>query len=315
MSKLTHCPICRAVVTTSRYDAEGQYHYLKCTRCGEMDIDARFIEDNIVGKILGSDLDTQRAIASAWLSRQPGITHLRVLQKLEELARVRPPGILDRAEMLLRLLEKDTTKAGQGININTDRFRVETWSVDSEDLTGITRILSDQGYVSIGQRTMGPTGAIPVNIVAGGWHHLDETRRGPLDSPQGFVAMCFDGSMKPTFEDAIKPAIQDGGFRPHRVDSWEYPGRIDDEIIAQIRKSRFVVADFTAHRGGVYYEAGFAHGLGLPVFFTCHKDDFDQRHFDIWQFNTIVWEDPEDLRKRLALRIEAVLGKGPLSVE
>ena len=35
-----------------------------------------------------------------------------------------------------------------------------------------------------------------------------------------------------------------------------------DRIIAQIRASKFVVADFTRNRGGVYYEAGFALGLG-----------------------------------------------------
>ena len=45
--------------------------------------------------------------------------------------------------------------------------------------------------------------------------------------------------------------------------------KIDDEIIGEIRRSRFLVADFThgdkGARGSVYYEAGFAYGLGLPV--------------------------------------------------
>ena len=52
---------------------------------------------------------------------------------------------------------------------------------------------------------------------------------------------------------------------------------IDDEIIAEIRRSWFVVADFTCGtvphegkevaipRGGVYYEAGFAQGLNVPL--------------------------------------------------
>jgi hypothetical protein len=88
----------------------------------------------------------------------------------------------------------------------------------------------------------------------------------------------------------------------------------DDEIISQIRKSRFLVADFTGHRGGVYFEARFAMGLGMPVFWTCRKDDLPHLHFDIRQYNCIDWADPADLAVRLRRRIEAVIGAGPISV-
>ena len=54
-----------------------------------------------------------------------------------------------------------------------------------------------------------------------------------------------------------------------RIDQKEHLNRIDDEIIAEIRRTRFLVADCTqgetGPRGGVYYEAGFAHGLKIPV--------------------------------------------------
>jgi hypothetical protein len=33
--------------------------------------------------------------------------------------------------------------------------------------------------------------------------------------------------------------------------------------MAEIQKSRFVVADYTGQRNGVYFEVGFAVGLGL----------------------------------------------------
>ena len=36
----------------------------------------------------------------------------------------------------------------------------------------------------------------------------------------------------------------------------EHINRIGDEIISQIRRSKFLIADFTGHRGGVYFEAG-----------------------------------------------------------
>ena len=67
----------------------------------------------------------------------------------------------------------------------------------------------------------------------------------------------------------------------------------------------------TGARGGVYYEAGFAHGFGIEVIFTCREDALKHVHFDTRQYNHIVWETPKELRQRLAARISAVIGDGP----
>ena len=65
------------------------------------------------------------------------------------------------------------------------------------------------------------------------------------------------------------------------INQMEHVGKIDDEIIAQIRSSAFLVADFTGHRGGVYFEAGYAMGRDLPVpVWTCRKDEMAQLHFE-----------------------------------
>jgi nucleoside 2-deoxyribosyltransferase len=60
-------------------------------------------------------------------------------------------------------------------------------------------------------------------------------------------------------------------------------------------------------RGGVYFEAGFAMGLGKLVIWTCHEDDVEKLHFDTRQYNHIVWTDATDLKEKLMLRIEATL--------
>ena len=121
--------------------------------------------------------------------------------------------------------------------------------------------------------------------------------------------------MKEARERGIKPAIIDAGYDPFFIDEDEYIGKIDDRIIAEIKRSKFIVADFTqgedGARGSVYFEAGFARGLEIPVFFTCHKNSINDVHFDTRQYNHIVWEKPEDLCKKLADRISAELGDGP----
>lgn len=118
--------------------------------------------------------------------------------------------------------------------------------------------------------------------------------------------------MQTIYDNAISAGILDAGYKPHRVDQREYNDKIDDEIIVQIKRSRFIVADFTGHRGGVYYEAGFAKGLGLEVIFTCRNDDMENLHFDIRQYNCIDWAEDKltDFRKKLSNRIERSLGRG-----
>ena len=135
------------------------------------------------------------------------------------------------------------------------------------------------------------------------------------DSSQAFVAMWFDDSMKAMREEGVETAITNAGYQPMVINQKEHIGKIDDEIIAEIRRSRFIVADFThgcdGARGSVYYEAGFAHGLNIPVIFTCRKDALKKIHFDTRQYPHIVWETPEELREKLAKRIGAAIGDGP----
>lgn len=149
-------------------------------------------------------------------------------------------------------------------------------------------------------------------ITAKGLLHLEGASG--QDSSIGFCAMWFSEEVFPLWRDAIHPAIQNAGYQPLRIDTKQHNGKIDDEIMASIRGARFVVADFTGNRGGVYYEAGFAHGLGLPVIFMCREGD--DLHFDIRQYNCIFWKSDQldEAKTRLTNRIKATLGQGPLKV-
>jgi len=116
-----------------------------------------------------------------------------------------------------------------------------------------------------------------------------------------------DSGLIRDYDKGFEVGISGAGYKPIRIDLVEHNRKIDDEIIAHIRRSRFVVANFTGHRGGVYFEAGFALGLNIPVIWTCHKDDIGNLHFDVRQYNCIVWDKPEELAKQLKNRIQAVI--------
>ena len=82
------------------------------------------------------------------------------------------------------------------------------------------------------------------------------------NSAQGFVAMWFDESLREVWTNGFDPGIRAAGFQPRRIDDKDYVGGISDEIMAEIRRSRFVVADHTGQRNGVYFEAGSRLGSG-----------------------------------------------------
>jgi nucleoside 2-deoxyribosyltransferase len=124
----------------------------------------------------------------------------------------------------------------------------------------------------------------------------------------GFVAMSFDESLSSAYNEGMKPAVEtDCGLQLIRVDAGHFQEKICDRIIAEIRRSQFVIADFTKQRGGVYFEAGFALALGRIVIWTCREDDISNVHFDTRQYPHLVWSTPGDLRVKLADRVRALV--------
>ena len=152
-------------------------------------------------------------------------------------------------------------------------WRAMAWSesVQSSEVQFLIGYLLEKGWI-VGQREGHEMGQFTVTV--DGYSHIADQAIN-IDSSQAFVAMWFHDSMDEAFEKGIEPAIREAGYKSLRIDQKEHINKIDDEIIAEIRRSRFLVADFTqgadGARGGVYYEAGFAHGLNLSVIFTCRK--------------------------------------------
>ena len=176
------------------------------------------------------------------------------------------------------------------------------------DAQFILRYLHDRKYVQFINDGNGDA-----FLTGDGFREVHRLKEAKGDSIQGFVAMWFAPEMDAIWREGLKPAIEEAGYEPVRLDETEHNNKICDEIIAKIRRARFVVADFTGQSRGVYYEAGFAAALGLPVIFTCRQqgDDRDALHFDVRQFNTIDYTDAADLRSKLTARISATIGDGP----
>ena len=79
--------------------------------------------------------------------------------------------------------------------------------------------------------------------------------------------------------------------------------KIDDALITMLKSSKVVIADFTGQRQAVYYEAGYAMGMGIPVIWTCREDEVNKLSFDTRQYPHILWKDKDDLYQQLKARL------------
>lgn len=266
-------------------------------------------------------LPRDKAKLTSWLAEQRRLGENAPLITNDTLDTVRSlpdPTVLERRDRALECLAQKSPTLGSWIKTHGvvdgemktvyNDLVVATGSQTKQEAEALLKFLSHAGFTT--------ESALGVSITFEGWSHLENQRADQLATVQAFVAMWFDPALMEAYRDGIAPAVTECGYRPIRIDEKQHINKIDDEIISEIRRSRFLIADFTSERdrprGGVYFEAGLAIGLNKPVIWTCRQDMIDQVHFDTRQFNHITWVSPSDLRQKLRARIGAVLGDGPL---
>jgi hypothetical protein len=215
------------------------------------------------------------------------------------------PGLRERTSRALVKLARDKSDALfiRDAITRDPELQAISYSLDEQGVDLLIRIL-------IEEKSLRFTGG-SCAVTAQGLLAAEALQTAGSNFAQGFVAMSFDDSLRAAWLNGFEPGIRTAGFRPLRLDNEDYVGGITDEIMAQIKRSRFVVADYTAQRNSVYFEAGFALGLGLTVIPTCRADEIPALHFDIKHLNTLPWNTPAELADGLNRRIRAVIGSGP----
>jgi hypothetical protein len=159
-----------------------------------------------------------------------------------------------------------------------------------------------------------------IGVTPKGWAKYDElTRTRSNRNNPAFVAMWFGGNKSEDqerqtklFGNTIRPACTKLGWKAERVDSEEHNDSIIDRIISMIRVAPFVIADLSENNRGVYYEAGFARGVDVPVIYLVREGT--KPHFDVSSVNHVIWSSPADLAVKLENRILGTMGKGPHTV-
>lgn len=309
------CQICDQVCTGAQKDGWRDTTIFNCPTCGEYGIANPALRD--MQRISKEDrVKLSSYLRERHLRGEPTITLLSELRSgtshdvpvitIDEIIRERfPSSVSERLNRILQNIHRRSTYPGEKVRFMTGRDYPVFFAENDQAMLFLARTLEEKGWISCSL-----TGsAIDITLAEAGWNRLAELEEGGAraETKQAFVAMWFDASLDRAWEYGFEKACDVAGYKALRVDLKEHNDKICDVIVAEIRKSRFVIADFTGHRGGVYFEAGFALGLGIPVIWTCKKDELPKTHFDTRQYNHIDWENEEDLFVRLKNRIQATI--------
>lgn len=330
------CPICRLLppLVQTRQRANPQNLNVDCRRCGTFEVvRPDLLDPSYLGqaglqfpspwflpykRLDPNDRQEGEKLLRAYLSiytrdcTEKGIPCEPIISyewdKLERLAEAYAyTPIASKPDKLLRLLEKRTAFPGQKVDLDPELEYPAVHAINSGEFGFYLQALQQDGlleYETTAVRGQSTT-ALFATITLRGWQRLAGSG---VRSRTAFVAMSFAPGLDSAFSEGIGPAVSDAGYESLRVDKVHHNEKICDRIIAEIRLSRFLIADVTDHRQGVYFEAGFAMALGLPVIWSCREDDLKSVHFDTRQYNHIVWKEPADLRRQLHDRIVATIG-------
>ena len=299
----TNCLICQKSIQHYDLDFGRDSKPINCPLCGMYRISESLVQklDNVAPQYLANKYLYSAAIRENF--EKCVIFWVEDFEMLLDSV-VIPQTPIEKIDRLLLYISKKTKLFDIGIEYKPTMFPI-TYAKNEREFTYFYQNAEKLGYID----SEGSDGYIRLSIE--GWKRVDELSQVESKSNQAFVAMWFNSELNAVWENGIKPALETTGYDAIRIDSVQHNGKIDDRIIAEIRKSGLLVADFTGVRGGVYFEAGFAMGLGIPVIWTCRKDYTKELHFDTRQYNHIEWEEISELREKLINRIEATLPNRP----
>ena len=342
LSATNKCPICRSFSENTLQTQSGHDLYrIHCCRCGTFKITGTFAA--MLGPWRQTEFTPDR-IANFSSYIRENQNQLFSEADTDFILSIRTPSVPEKAAKLMRFIAKEHPYAGEQFPIpwaaaegqlklvadhEQDSFADDpamiqccqalfpyiaaSWSRNAGEFLFLlnSHLRTSKSFLEQGDRPQF------LRVTSEGWNYVEALEAPTSESTTAFVAMWFDTKTDALWKEGIRPAVYNAGYEPIRIDAIEHTNKIDDEIIARIRGCKFLVADFTRQRGGVYFESGFAMGLGKRVIWCVTKEDLNKVHFDNRQFNFLRWKTDEmaQFREALTTRIKAIFGKGPVRLD
>lgn len=132
--------------------------------------------------------------------------------------------------------------------------------------------------------------------------------RGEYQEGLVFVIMPFKGDEMDDVYSAIKDECSRIGLVAKRVDENTGSGMIIKEITDLIERAEFIICDLTKERPNVYYELGYAHGVGnegSDILLIAKQGS--EIHFDIGALRVREYRSTEELRRIVNVNLRKMI--------
>lgn len=327
------CPICGRKDATRSENMEKMKYSYSCKNCTEFSIPTYDLEYPEFREKLIQNKAILSGVCRHIFEDGQGIAPVSIMTISDLLkSEFVPEDLSSKFECLQIYIGKKSRNVFFEFTVDETIFPSVAYLNDNKELSKMLQMLSAEGVIETVLESA--SGRLNYKLTLRGIKEIQAIRSPNKQSEQAFIAMWFDPSLNDACANAFAFAIEQCGYKPKRIDQAPFNTKICDEIVASIKSSRFIIADFTGNRGGVYFEAGYAMGFGIPVIYTCRKDWFATKrkeqltvkakngklvpgiheveesvHFDVNHYHFIVWESVDDLKEKLIARISATIGE------
>lgn len=299
------CPICGGMLRTLFNASPGARYRVDCNNCGDHWLSHEVADDTWA--LLGGDATRARVAHALFKVPAAQLVSTGLLQALTENAALPPP--LDRVDNLVALLA-GVDPPGTPLPLTAMNLRAKLGCESTAAAEWVIVQTEKEGLIE----SAGPGGHV---LTFRGYKMHEERMRAGAGSRHAFMAMDFKAAdIREFFGEKLVPGVARTGFQLRTTEhAQKTAGLIDARMRVELHTSRFVVCDLTHNNRGAYWEAGFAEGIGRPVFYLCRSDVMDsvnpeQRpHFDIAHHSIVRWDplNPTAAVEELVAMIRATL--------
>ena len=291
------CKICNKNAKYHDYNMTEDSQFVDCEYCGKYFLLYSFETDIYPDKSNFYKVSSWIREQNDEFNRNPNIDE----KTFDKILEMRDKKIQEKFDlMMLHLSEYKNQQIPQ-------KLHVRSWARDSNEFHKLFTRAIDNKLIN-GNTYMGVEVGFS-DFTFDGLVYIENLNEPNKSSKNIFIAFNFDNELPEIFNTYVKEAIEELGFNYTIVtqNTTTHDKAISDEIIAKLKSSRIVIADFTNHRNSVYFEAGFAMGMKIPIIWTCQEGHEDDLSFDTRQYPHLVWKDGEDLKKQITDRIKVIL--------
>ena len=319
---MSNCYICNSNAEITQTSSDSKL--FDCPKCGKF-----YISGSMESYILEKEDKSNYYKISSWIREQNDeFNNTPILDNFDDILEIRDKTIQEKFDLMMLFLKKCPEKielrdvesywitmSHLGVQVDenvvnySNKILVKSWIKDYKELLKFA-LKAIEDNLLIGETDSEIDYFMFDNLTFDGLQYLESLEQPNKSSKNIFVAFNFtDETVSKAFNTYVKEAIEALGFNYTIVtqDTTTHDKAISDEIIAKLKSSRIVIADFTNHRNSVYFEAGFAMGMKIPIIWTCQESHENDLSFDTRQYPHLVWTDGEDLKKQISDRIQVII--------